>query len=124
MEVAVVGKYVELPDAYLSVKESLIHAAVEHNAAVNIHWVHSEDVDSGVVEGLLSEMDGVVVPGGFGERGIEGKLQAARYARAEQRPLPRPLPRPAGDDCRVRRATTSRPTTSTPPSSTRRPRIP
>jgi CTP synthase len=86
VEVAVVGKYVELPDAYLSVKESLIHAAVEHNAAVNIHWVHSEDVDGAGVEGILSEMDGVVVPGGFGERGIEGKLQAAHYARLNNVP--------------------------------------
>jgi CTP synthase len=81
VDVAVVGKYVELPDAYLSVKESLIHASVEHNAAVNIHWVHSEDVDGAGVEGILAEMDGVVVPGGFGERGIEGKVQAAHYAR-------------------------------------------
>ena len=86
VEVAVVGKYVELPDAYLSVKESLIHAAVEHDAAVNIHWVHSEDVDDAGVEALLSGMDGVVVPGGFGERGIEGKLQAAHYARLNNVP--------------------------------------
>jgi CTP synthase len=86
VDVAVVGKYVELPDAYLSVKESLIHAAVEHGAAVNIHWVHSEDVDGVGVEGILSEMDGVVVPGGFGERGIEGKVQAARYARLNSVP--------------------------------------
>jgi CTP synthase len=81
VDVAVVGKYVELPDAYLSVKESLIHAAVAHNAGVNIHWVHSEDVDGAGAESILSEMDGVVVPGGFGERGIEGKIEAARYAR-------------------------------------------
>ena len=86
VEVAVVGKYVELPDAYLSVKESLIHAAVEHNAGVNIHWVHSEDVNGNGVEGLFSEMDGIVVPGGFGERGIEGKVQAARFARANGLP--------------------------------------
>jgi len=86
VEVAVVGKYVELPDAYLSVKESLIHAAVEHNAGVNIHWVHSEDVDGARAEGLFAEMDGIVVPGGFGERGIEGKLQAARYARLNEVP--------------------------------------
>jgi CTP synthase len=81
LEVAVVGKYVELPDAYLSVKESLIHAAVEHNVAVNIHWVHSEEVEAERAEDILLEMDGVVVPGGFGERGIEGKINAAHYAR-------------------------------------------
>jgi CTP synthase len=86
VEVAVVGKYVELPDAYLSVKESLIHAAVEHNAGVNIHWVHSEDVNGNGVETLFSEMDGIVVPGGFGERGIEGKVHAARFARSNQTP--------------------------------------
>jgi CTP synthase len=86
VEVAVVGKYVELPDAYLSVKESLIHAAVEHNAGVNIHWVHSEDVNGNGVEALFAEMDGIVVPGGFGERGIEGKVHAARFARANQTP--------------------------------------
>src|SRR5437867_52246 len=82
VNVAVVGKYVELPDAYLSVKESLIHAAVDLNAAVNIHWLHSEDVDSASAGTLFSEIDGIVVPGGFGERGIEGKVQAARFARA------------------------------------------
>ena len=82
VNVAVVGKYVELPDAYLSVKESLIHAAVDHNAAVNIHWLHSEDVDSASAGKLFAEIDGIVVPGGFGERGIEGKVQAARFARA------------------------------------------
>jgi CTP synthase len=86
VEVAVVGKYVELPDAYLSVKESLIHAAVEHNAGVNIRWVHSEEVDSARAEGLLSPVDGIVVPGGFGERGIEGKIQAAHFARLNSVP--------------------------------------
>ncbi len=86
VDVAVVGKYVELPDAYLSVKESLIHAAVEHNASVNIHWVHSEEVDGARAEGLFSEIDGIVVPGGFGERGFEGKVQAARFARLNKIP--------------------------------------
>ncbi len=86
VDIAVVGKYVELPDAYLSVKESLIHAAVAHNAGVNVHWVHSEDVDAAASESLLSVMDGVVVPGGFGERGIEGKVQAARFARLNNVP--------------------------------------
>ncbi len=86
VEVAVVGKYVELPDAYLSVKESLIHAAVQHNVAVNIHWVHSEDVDGAASQSLLSETDGIVVPGGFGERGFEGKVAAARFARLNNVP--------------------------------------
>ena len=85
VDVAVVGKYVELPDAYLSVKESLIHAAVKHNVGVNIHWVHSADVGPGS-ETLFSTLDGIVVPGGFGERGFEGKVIAARFARQNNLP--------------------------------------
>jgi CTP synthase len=80
--VAVVGKYVELHDAYYSVKESLIHAGVYHNVAVDIRWIHSELLDSGDVS-LLEGVDAIVVPGGFGERGIEGKIHAARYARTK-----------------------------------------
>ncbi len=86
LEIAVVGKYVELPDAYLSVKESLIHAAVQHNAAVNVHWVHSEEVDAASASAIFSGMDGIVVPGGFGERGVEGKVEAARFARQNRVP--------------------------------------
>jgi CTP synthase len=86
VEVAVVGKYVELPDAYLSVKESLIHAGVAHNSAVNIHWIHSEQVSSAGAEASFAGVDGIVVPGGFGERGIEGKVEAARYARLNNVP--------------------------------------
>jgi CTP synthase len=86
VEVAVVGKYVELPDAYLSVRESLIHAAVANNAAVNIHWVHSQDVTAANAEQTFASIDGIVVPGGFGERGFEGKVQAARYARLNNLP--------------------------------------
>jgi CTP synthase len=80
VNVAVVGKYVELPDAYLSVKESLIHAGVAHDVGVNIKWVHSESVDD-ESEGVFRDIHGIVVPGGFGERGFEGKLNAARFAR-------------------------------------------
>ena len=86
IEVAVVGKYVELPDAYLSVKESLIHAGVHHDAAVNIHWIHSEEVTEATAGSLFSNIDGIVVPGGFGERGFEGKVAAARYARLNNLP--------------------------------------
>ena len=80
--VGIVGKYVELPDAYLSVKEALIHAGVHHNVAVNIRWIQSERLQ----DSDLSSLDGVhgiVVPGGFGERGIEGKMEAARLARTQ-----------------------------------------
>ncbi len=81
IDIALVGKYVELPDAYLSVKESLIHAAVELNAAVRIRWIQSQDIERPGGEERLSGADGIIVPGGFGERGIEGKIQAAGYAR-------------------------------------------
>ncbi|RLC58343.1 MAG: CTP synthase [Chloroflexi bacterium] len=86
IEIAVVGKYVELPDAYLSVKEALIHAGVKHSSAVHIHWVHSEDVAKTKAETLLANMDGIIVPGGFGERGFEGKIDATRYARLNNVP--------------------------------------
>ena len=83
--VAVVGKYVELHDAYISVRESLIHAGVHHNTNVSIRWVQSERLEHGDVT-LLKGVDGIVVPGGFGERGFEGKLQAAHVARTQRIP--------------------------------------
>jgi len=86
LEIAVVGKYVELPDAYLSVKEALIHAGVAHDCGVRINWIHSEDVKRAGAETLLAGMDGIVVPGGFGERGFEGMVEAARYARLNNVP--------------------------------------
>ena len=86
LEIAVVGKYVELPDAYLSVKEALIHAGVQNDSGVRIHWVHSEDVAESQAEALLASMDGIIVPGGFGERGFEGKVEATRYARLNKVP--------------------------------------
>jgi len=86
VNVAVVGKYVELRDAYLSVKESLIHAGIFHDTEVDISWIHSEDIDEENVASKLSGMDAIVVPGGFGERGIEGKVLAARFARENKVP--------------------------------------
>ena len=83
--VAVVGKYVELHDAYISVRESLIHAGVHHNTNVSIRWVQSERLEHGDVTPLKG-VDGIVVPGGFGERGFEGKLQAAHVARTQRIP--------------------------------------
>ena len=79
--VAVVGKYVELHDAYMSVKESLIHAGIHHDVAVGIEWVHSEALEREGPESLLAAAQGIIVPGGFGERGIEGKIGAAHFAR-------------------------------------------
>jgi len=81
VHIGVVGKYIELEDAYLSVKESLIHAGLAIGRDVAIHWISSEDLEKGRDLERLSEIDGVVVPGGFGYRGIEGKIVAARFAR-------------------------------------------
>ncbi|MGE5674569.1 MAG: CTP synthase [Mycobacterium leprae] len=90
-DIAIVGKYVALEDAYLSVVESLHHAGIHNDARVRLHWVDSEKLENGEAEenltALLSTMDGVLVPGGFGYRGIEGKINAARYARENQVPF-------------------------------------
>ncbi len=81
LRIAIVGKYVELHDAYMSVKEALLHAAVAHNRKVEIVWVHSGDLEKGKQWELLEDVYGIVVPGGFGYRGVEGKIQAAHFAR-------------------------------------------
>jgi CTP synthase len=86
VQIALVGKYVQLPDAYLSVHESLKHAGIFHDHDVKIHWVDAEGITPEEVEALLSEMDGILVPGGFGVRGIEGKIRAACYARENRVP--------------------------------------
>src|SRR5436190_1686976 len=78
--IAIVGKYVNLRDAYLSVMEALGHAGFHHGARIDIRWVPSDDLVTGAEE-VLEGVDGIVVPGGFGWRGVEGKLEAARYAR-------------------------------------------
>ncbi|MBF0538666.1 MAG: CTP synthase [Nitrospirae bacterium] len=79
--IALVGKYTEYKDAYKSLTEALIHGGIANDVRVNFRWIPSEDVDvAGVASGLL-EADGILVPGGFGYRGIEGKIEAARYAR-------------------------------------------
>jgi CTP synthase len=79
--VAIVGKYVNLHDAYLSVIESLAHGGFHHGARVEIRWVRSDDLAAGSAEDVLEGIDGIVVPGGFGWRGVEGKLEAIRLAR-------------------------------------------
>jgi CTP synthase len=81
VRIAVVGKYVDLPDAYLSVIESLNHGGFHHGARVDIRWVASDDIAEGRVEEILGDADGVLVPGGFGVRGVEGKIDAVRFAR-------------------------------------------
>lgn len=86
ISIAIVGKYVKLHDAYLSIIESLNHAGFDLGAGVKIKWIDSEDVTEGSVSTLLSDVDGILVPGGFGDRGIEGKITACRYARENNIP--------------------------------------
>ncbi len=86
VNIALVGKYVELNDAYYSVREALYHAALHHDRELKIIWVHSEDLDRSGPEGLLRNAQGIVVPGGFGIRGIEGMIKTARYARENKIP--------------------------------------
>ena len=81
VRVGVIGKYVNLPDAYLSVIEALRHAGFAHGVKVNVELVQAEDVTGMLAATKLENMDGIVIPGGFGERGIEGKIAAAGYAR-------------------------------------------
>ncbi|MGL4344727.1 MAG: CTP synthase, partial [Cellulosilyticaceae bacterium] len=87
IEIALVGKYVALHDAYISIVESLNHAGIDKGTHVAIRWVDAEEVNSDTVEGLLKGVDGILVPGGFGDRGVEGKIEAIRYAREEHIPF-------------------------------------
>ncbi|MGB7416310.1 MAG: CTP synthase (glutamine hydrolyzing), partial [Thermosynechococcaceae cyanobacterium] len=87
LEVAIVGKYVRLNDAYLSVVESLGHAAVAMGIEINIRWVNSEIIEAEGAERHLNGLAGIVVPGGFGSRGVDGKIAAIRYARENKIPF-------------------------------------
>jgi CTP synthase len=86
LKVAIVGKYVELRDAYMSVKESLIHAGAAYDTEIEVLWVQSEEINANNVASRLRGVDAIVVPGGFGERGVEGKVEAARWARENKVP--------------------------------------
>lgn len=87
--IAVVGKYVALQDAYISITESLRHAAVANEAELDIHWVNAEEIeaDDTDMDKVMSGVDGILVPGGFGNRGIEGKIKAIQYAREHKIPF-------------------------------------
>ncbi|MCQ6253555.1 glutamine hydrolyzing CTP synthase [Methanocaldococcus sp.] len=91
--IAVVGKYVELKDAYLSINEALIHAGAKNDTRVNINWIHSERLECEEFEEILdkyrenNQLDGILVPGGFGDRGVEGKINAIKYARENDIPF-------------------------------------
>ncbi|PKM78799.1 MAG: CTP synthase [Firmicutes bacterium HGW-Firmicutes-15] len=85
--VGLVGKYVELQDAYLSIVESLRHAGFQYNCEVDIRWINAEDIEKEGPDQLLAGVDAILVPGGFGERGIEGKIATAGYARLKKIPF-------------------------------------
>ncbi len=85
--VALVGKYIQLHDAYISVVESLKHAGFANSAKVNIKWIDSETVTKENVADILSDVSGILVPGGFGDRGIDGKIYAIQYARTKKIPF-------------------------------------
>lgn len=87
IEIAIVGKYVQLGDAYLSVIEALRHAAIALDSNLHLRWVNSEDLEAKGAETFLKEVDGVLVPGGFGIRGVDGKIAAIQYARQNQIPF-------------------------------------
>jgi CTP synthase len=86
VKIALVGKYVELQDAYMSVREALNHAAIANDVEVEIGWVHAADLEKDKGWEVIQASDGILVPGGFGSRGIEGKILAARYAREKKVP--------------------------------------
>jgi CTP synthase len=87
VKIAIVGKYVELPDAYISINEALKHAGIVNDTNINIEYVNAESLEGDQpVADFLSDVDGILVPGGFGERGIEGKIRAIKYARENKVP--------------------------------------
>jgi CTP synthase len=86
VRIGLIGKYVNLPDAYLSVVEALHHGGYAHGARIDLEWIQAEEVEGLLAAGRLKGLDGIVIPGGFGERGIEGKIAAATYAREYEIP--------------------------------------
>src|SRR5690625_2693416 len=87
VDIGLVGKYVELPDAYLSAVESLKHAGFVYDTDIEVHWINSEELDKETIQAELSHVDGIIVPGGFGNRGIDGKIEAIQYARENNIPF-------------------------------------
>ncbi len=86
VRIGLIGKYVDLHDAYLSVIESLKHAGFHHGAQIEVTWIQAEDVEGLLADEAMGSLDGIVIPGGFGPRGIEGKIRAAEYARENSVP--------------------------------------
>ncbi|MBR0217322.1 MAG: CTP synthase [Clostridia bacterium] len=86
VKIGLVGKYVDLHDAYLSVSEALHHAGIANDAQIDLNWIASDSITDEAAESILSSMDGIIVPGGYGDRGTEGIIAACRYARKHQKP--------------------------------------
>jgi CTP synthase len=86
VDIALVGKYVEYEDSYKSLKEALLHGGIANNVKVNIHWIEAESFEKGRLERELEHFDGILVPGGFGKRGIEGMINTIEYARVKKVP--------------------------------------
>ena len=86
LPIAIVGKYVDLQDSYISVKEALLHAGLRYDREIEVHWVNSEQIEAEGAEALLDSVSGIVVPGGFGERGVEGMIDTVEYARRHDVP--------------------------------------
>ncbi|RMF20784.1 MAG: CTP synthase, partial [Cyanobacteria bacterium J083] len=87
VEIAIVGKYIQLSDAYLSVVEALGHSGIQYSCQVNLRWVNAEDIEAKGAEYYLHDVNGILVPGGFGIRGVDGKVYAIEYARQQKIPF-------------------------------------
>ena len=87
INIGIVGKYTDLPDAYKSLNEALVHGGLGNNIGINIDWINSEDLNSKSLKSKFKNINGIIVPGGFGERGISGKLKAIKYARSNKVPF-------------------------------------
>lgn len=87
INIAVIGKYIDLKDSYKSLSEALHHGGIANNSKVSISWIDAEDVEEKGAEFFLQGIDGVLIPGGFGKRGIEGKIESIRYARENRIPF-------------------------------------
>jgi CTP synthase len=87
VDIAVVGKYIALKDAYISISEALLHGSIANKLKVNIKWIDAEDLEESSPDKLLDDVDGVLIPGGFGDRGVEGKINAVNFARVKDIPL-------------------------------------
>ena len=87
INVGIVGKYTDLPDAYKSLNEALVHGGLINNVGINIHWINSENLNDKSIKNKFKNIHGIIVPGGFGERGISGKIKAIKYARLNKIPF-------------------------------------